>query len=221
MQTCFYCCQWPRLLELRAEVSPLLDSEEALLLVAAAPTADCANFLAVALLLSSKGFLFDAVGGRGVLLGGAAHFGLPGLALLQCLLASAGQHEAASADRRRVQMVPPQAGRLHGVLLQRAAFIAVGRQDIPQATDLFTARKLGMLSVVSNKGNVLSCECGVVPLHGKRRRVGTDQSWQHSAAMPSAIRKVRDVGHVGFSTAATNAATRSARAQPKSTGTTL
>lgn len=84
MQTCFYCCQWPRLLELRAEVSPLLDSEEALLLVAAAPTADCANFLAVALLVSSKGFLFDAVGGRGVLLGGRP---LPFACTCMCRLA--------------------------------------------------------------------------------------------------------------------------------------
>lgn len=60
----------PRLLELRAEVSPLPDSEEALLLVNAAPIPDCGNFLAVALLLSSKGFCFEAVGGRGLLLGG-------------------------------------------------------------------------------------------------------------------------------------------------------
>ncbi len=36
----------------------------------AAPTPDCGNLLAVALLLSSKGFRFEAVGGRGVLLGG-------------------------------------------------------------------------------------------------------------------------------------------------------
>lgn len=73
---------------------------------------------------------------------GAAHFGLPGLALLQCLLASAGQHEAASADRRRVQMVPPQAGRLHGVLLQRAAFIAVGR-SLPTRRCCAWYRELG------------------------------------------------------------------------------
>jgi len=38
--------------------------------VDAAPAPDCGNLLAVALLLSSKGFRFEAVGGRGVLLGG-------------------------------------------------------------------------------------------------------------------------------------------------------
>ncbi len=60
------------------------------MLVGAAPTPDCGNLLAVALLLSSKGFRFEAVGGRGVLLGGRplpfACTGMSRLTLLRPLL---------------------------------------------------------------------------------------------------------------------------------------
>jgi len=61
---------------------------------------------------------------------------------------------------------------------------------------------LSQLSVVSNKGDVLSCECRVISLQGNRRRVGAGQSWQSSiATMLSAIRKhVKDVDRVRLST---------------------
>lgn len=55
---------------------------------------------------------------------GGAHLGLPGLALLQGLLAPPRQHQTAPADRCRIQVVPPQARRLHRVLLQGAPGLA-------------------------------------------------------------------------------------------------
>lgn len=62
--------QCPRVLALRAEVSICPDSDEPLLLLEATPQPACGSLLAVALLLSSKGFLLEVVGGRGVLVGG-------------------------------------------------------------------------------------------------------------------------------------------------------
>ena len=62
---------------------------------------------------------------------------------------------------------------------------------------------LSQLSVVSNKGDVLSCECRVVSLQGTRRRMGDGQSRQRSTTtLSSAICKHdKHVDHVRLTTA--------------------
>ena len=62
---------------------------------------------------------------------------------------------------------------------------------------------LSQLSVVSNKGDVLSCECRVVSLQGTRSRMGAGQSRQSSTiTLLSAVCKHdKHVDHVRLTTA--------------------